>query len=139
MCGFDRCSSSWSRKRVRVVRIQSKSAHGRWTCRGLGFVGVRGDLCDTELAREQLTMITTGINHIAALTTSMDTTVDSLVEAFEAVVIGEVEKSDDHSWMKVVSVGPGVSLNVFEADDGHAGRPSQTRIAWRHRPLRVLG
>jgi catechol 2,3-dioxygenase-like lactoylglutathione lyase family enzyme len=62
-------------------------------------------------------MFTTGINHVATLTTSMSTTIDFLVNAFGGTVTGEVEKSEHHPWMKIVAIGPGVSLNVFEVEE----------------------
>jgi catechol 2,3-dioxygenase-like lactoylglutathione lyase family enzyme len=60
--------------------------------------------------------ITNGLNHVATLTTSMDTTVRFYEEAFEAVVTFEVAKTDDHPWMKILDLGGGAMLNVFEAD-----------------------
>ncbi len=60
-------------------------------------------------------MLTTGFNHVATLTTDMDLTVTFYEEAFGAEVIGEVPKSDDHPWMKIVALGGGAALNVFEA------------------------
>jgi catechol 2,3-dioxygenase-like lactoylglutathione lyase family enzyme len=59
--------------------------------------------------------LTTGFNHVATLTTSMDTTVRFYEEAFEAVVTFEMAKTEDHPWMKVLDLGGGASLNVFEA------------------------
>jgi catechol 2,3-dioxygenase-like lactoylglutathione lyase family enzyme len=58
--------------------------------------------------------ITTGFNHVATLTTSMDTTVRFYEEAFGAVVTFEVPKRDDHPWMKILDLGGGAALNVFE-------------------------
>lgn len=58
--------------------------------------------------------ISTGINHVATLTTSMDVTVRFYEEAFGAVVTFEVEKSEYHPWMKVLDLGGGAALNVFE-------------------------
>ena len=58
--------------------------------------------------------ISTGVNHIATLTTDMDRTVSFYEEAFEGVVTYEVERSDDHPWMKIVDLGGGASLNIFE-------------------------
>ena len=59
--------------------------------------------------------ITAGFNHVATLTTSMDTTVRFYEEAFGAVVTFEMEKTDDHPWMKILDLGGGSMLNVFEA------------------------
>ena len=58
--------------------------------------------------------LTTGFNHVATLTTDMDLTVRFYEEAFDAVVLFEVPKRDDHPWMKVVDLGDGAALNVFE-------------------------
>jgi catechol 2,3-dioxygenase-like lactoylglutathione lyase family enzyme len=58
--------------------------------------------------------IASGINHIATLTTDMDRTVGFYAQVFDAVVTHEVPKADDHPWMKVVDLGGGAALNVFE-------------------------
>jgi catechol 2,3-dioxygenase-like lactoylglutathione lyase family enzyme len=58
--------------------------------------------------------ISTGFNHVATLTTDMDLTVGFYEKAFEAVVVYEVTKTDDHLWMKIVDVGGGAMLNIFE-------------------------
>ena len=58
--------------------------------------------------------VTTGFNHVATLTTDMDRTVRFYEESFDAKVTFEVQKSDDHPWMKIVEVGGGAALNVFE-------------------------
>ena len=58
--------------------------------------------------------LTTGFNHVATLTTDMDLTVGFYEQAFDAVVTFEVAKSDNHPWMKVVDLGGGAALNVFE-------------------------
>lgn len=59
--------------------------------------------------------LTTGFNHVATLTTDMDLTVRFYEEAFGAMVTFEIEKSDDHPWMKILDLGAGAALNVFEA------------------------
>jgi catechol 2,3-dioxygenase-like lactoylglutathione lyase family enzyme len=59
--------------------------------------------------------ITTGFNHVATLTTDMDLTVRFYEEAFGAVVVHEMAKTDDHPWMKILDLGGGAALNVFEA------------------------
>ena len=61
--------------------------------------------------------IASGINHIATLTTDMDRTVGFYEQVFEAVVTHEVPHTDDHPWMKVVDLGGGAALNVFEVPD----------------------
>lgn len=58
--------------------------------------------------------ITIGFNHVATLTTSMDTAVSFYEHAFGAVVTFEVAKRDDHPWMKILDLGGGAALNVFE-------------------------
>jgi catechol 2,3-dioxygenase-like lactoylglutathione lyase family enzyme len=63
--------------------------------------------------------ITTGFNHVATLTSDMNRTIGFYETAFEAQVVFEIERRDDHPWMKIVDVGGGAALNVFEvpADD----------------------
>ena len=58
--------------------------------------------------------ITTGVNHVATLTSDMDRTVDFYRHAFDATVVFEMPAAGDHPLMKVLDVGAGVSLNVFE-------------------------
>jgi catechol 2,3-dioxygenase-like lactoylglutathione lyase family enzyme len=58
--------------------------------------------------------LTTGFNHVATLTTDMDRTVRFYEEAFEGKVTFEVAKRDDHPWMKIIDLGGGSALNVFE-------------------------
>ena len=58
--------------------------------------------------------LTTGFNHVATLTTDMGLTVGFYEQAFDAVVTYEVPKSDEHPWMKIVDLGGGAALNVFE-------------------------
>ncbi len=58
--------------------------------------------------------ITTGFNHVATLTSSMDRTVTFYEQAFDAVVTYEVEAREDHPWMKILDLGGGAALNVFE-------------------------
>ncbi len=71
--------------------------------------------------------ITTGFNHIATLTSSMDRTVGFYGEVFEAKVVFEIQPTADHPWMKIVDVGGGAALNIFEvAEDeiiGERRRP----------------
>ena len=61
--------------------------------------------------------ITSGFNHVATLTTDMDLTVGFYEQAFDAVVTLEIVKSEGHPWMKVVDLGGGAALNVFEVSD----------------------
>lgn len=65
--------------------------------------------------REPHMPLTTGFNHVATLTTDMDTTVAFYASAFEATVTFEMPRSDDHPWMKILDLGGGAALNVFEA------------------------
>jgi catechol 2,3-dioxygenase-like lactoylglutathione lyase family enzyme len=58
--------------------------------------------------------ISTGFNHVAILTTDMNQTVRFYEEAFDAKVVGEVARREDHPWMKIVDVGGGAALNIFE-------------------------
>lgn len=58
--------------------------------------------------------LASGINHIATLTTDMDRTVAFYEAVFDAVVTFEIEPREDHPWMKIVDLGGGAALNVFE-------------------------
>ncbi len=58
--------------------------------------------------------LTTGFNHVATLCTDMDRTVRFYEEVFGATVTFEVERRDDHPWMKIVDLGGGAALNIFE-------------------------
>jgi catechol 2,3-dioxygenase-like lactoylglutathione lyase family enzyme len=58
--------------------------------------------------------VTIGFNHVATLTTNMDLTVRFYEQAFDAVVTFEVPQRDDRPWMKVLDLGGGAALNVFE-------------------------
>jgi catechol 2,3-dioxygenase-like lactoylglutathione lyase family enzyme len=44
----------------------------------------------------------------------MDLTVGFYEQAFEGVVVFEVPKSEHHPWMKIVDIGGGAALNIFE-------------------------
>jgi catechol 2,3-dioxygenase-like lactoylglutathione lyase family enzyme len=71
--------------------------------------------------------VTTGFNHVATLTTDMDLTVGFYEQAFDAVVTYEVTETDDHPWMKILDLGGGAALNVFEvpAEEMIGERPRQ--------------
>lgn len=83
--------------------------------------------------------VSIGFNHVATLTTDMNRTVRFYEEAFDGRVRGEVLPRDDHPWMKIVDIGGGAALNIFEVPaaeiigerrrQGHRGRsttsPSQ--------------
>jgi catechol 2,3-dioxygenase-like lactoylglutathione lyase family enzyme len=58
--------------------------------------------------------ISTGFNHVATLTTDMNRTVRFYEEAFDGKVRGEVLPREDHPWMKVMDIGGGAALNIFE-------------------------
>ena len=58
--------------------------------------------------------ITAGFNHVATLTTDMDLTVGFYEQAFGGSVTFVMEKTDDHPYMKIVDLGGGAALNVFE-------------------------
>jgi catechol 2,3-dioxygenase-like lactoylglutathione lyase family enzyme len=58
--------------------------------------------------------LTTGFNHIGMLTSSMDRTIRFYEAAFDAKVVAEIPRRQDHPWMKVVEIGGGAALNVFE-------------------------
>src|SRR5690606_11738787 len=60
--------------------------------------------------------LTVGFNHVATLTTDMDLTVGFYERAFDAVVTFELPKADDHPWMKILDLGGGAFLNVFEVE-----------------------
>ena len=70
--------------------------------------------------------LTTGFNHVATLTTDMDQTIRFYEEAFDATVTFEMTKTEHHPWMKVLDLGGGAALNVFEA-------PAATIIGERRR------
>lgn len=70
--------------------------------------------------------LTTGFNHVATLTTDMDQTIRFYEEAFDATVTFEITKTEHHPWMKVLDLGGGAALNVFEA-------PAATIIGERRR------
>jgi catechol 2,3-dioxygenase-like lactoylglutathione lyase family enzyme len=69
----------------------------------------------------------TGFNHIATLTSDMDRTVRFYEAVFDATVVFEVLPTPDHPWMKVVDVGGGAALNIFQVaeDDIIGERRSQ--------------
>ena len=74
--------------------------------------------------------IASGINHIATLTTDMDLTVGFYEQVFDAMVTHEVPRRDDHRWMKVLDLGGGSALNIFEVP-GDAMVGERRRIGGR--------
>ena len=55
-----------------------------------------------------------GFDHVAMLTTDMERSVHFYEQVLEAVVTQEISPSADHPWMKVVEIGGGAALNIFE-------------------------
>lgn len=70
--------------------------------------------------------VTSGFNHVATLTADMDRTVRFYEEAFGGVVTFELPAREDHPWMKIVDLGGGAALNIFEV-------PAETIIGERRR------
>jgi catechol 2,3-dioxygenase-like lactoylglutathione lyase family enzyme len=70
--------------------------------------------------------ITSGFNHVATLTRDMDLTVGFYEQVFDAKVIHVIEPSPEHPYMKIVDVGGGAALNIFEV-------PEETIIGERRR------
>lgn len=58
--------------------------------------------------------ISVGFNHVATLTSDMHLTVSFYQEVFGATVTFEMAARADHPWMKIVDLGGGAALNVFE-------------------------
>lgn len=58
--------------------------------------------------------ITVGFNHVAILTADMDLTVGFYEKAFGGVVTFELPRDGDHPHLKVVEIGGGAALNIFE-------------------------
>ncbi len=71
--------------------------------------------------------ITTGFNHIATLTSDLNRTIHFYETAFNARVVFEIERREDHPWMKIVDIGGGAALNIFEV-------PAEEIIGERRRP-----
>jgi catechol 2,3-dioxygenase-like lactoylglutathione lyase family enzyme len=88
--------------------------------------------------------ISTGFDHIATLTTDMDRTVRFYETAFDAKVEGEVPRREDHPWMKILDIGGGAALNVFQVPaeeiigerrrQGHRGAVDHFALAVDSRP-----
>lgn len=58
--------------------------------------------------------ITNGFNHVATLTHDMDLTVGFYEDIFEGKTIFTMEQDGDHPYMKIVDIGGGACLNIFE-------------------------
>ena len=65
-------------------------------------------------AREVDPPISSGFNHVATLTTDMHRTVKFYEQVFGATVTFEMAARADHPWMKIVDLGGGAALNIFE-------------------------
>lgn len=61
--------------------------------------------------------ITTGLNHVALLTTDMDVTVTFYEAVFDATVTFTMEATEEHPYMKIMDLGGGGALNIFEVSD----------------------
>jgi len=70
--------------------------------------------------------ITRGFNHVATITADLDRAVRFYQDAFEAVVVFEMDERDDHPRMSIVDLGGGAALNVFEV-------PAETILGDRRR------
>jgi catechol 2,3-dioxygenase-like lactoylglutathione lyase family enzyme len=62
--------------------------------------------------------VTSGFNHVATLTSDIDRTVQFYRDAFEAVVVFEMDAKEDHPRMSILDLGGGAALNVFEVAAG---------------------
>jgi catechol 2,3-dioxygenase-like lactoylglutathione lyase family enzyme len=62
--------------------------------------------------------LTTGFNHVAFLTTDMERTTRFYEDSFGATVSHEIARTDDHPWMRILDVGGGAAINVFQAEPG---------------------
>jgi catechol 2,3-dioxygenase-like lactoylglutathione lyase family enzyme len=58
--------------------------------------------------------VTSGLNHVATLTTDLDRLVRFYQDAFGAELIFEMEAKEDHPRMAILDLGGGAALNVFE-------------------------
>lgn len=65
-------------------------------------------------ARETDPPISIGFNHVATLTTNMHRTVAFYEQVFGAAVTFEMAARSDHPWMKILDLGGGAALNIFE-------------------------
>lgn len=61
--------------------------------------------------------ITTGVNHVATLTTDLDRFAAWYLEVFDAPTVFEMAAEGDHPRMKIIDLGGGAALNVFEVDE----------------------
>ncbi|HWE57536.1 MAG TPA: VOC family protein [Acidimicrobiales bacterium] len=58
--------------------------------------------------------VSIGFNHVATLTTDMNRSVRFYENAFGGRVVSEIRARPDHRWMKIVDIGGGAALNIFE-------------------------
>jgi catechol 2,3-dioxygenase-like lactoylglutathione lyase family enzyme len=61
--------------------------------------------------------ITTGFNHVATVTSSIDTIVKFYADAFGAAVTFEMAAQEGHPRMVILDLGGGAALNVVEVQD----------------------
>jgi len=61
--------------------------------------------------------ISTGINHVATLSTDLDRHAEWWGRVFGAVVTFKMDKQADHPRMFILDVGGGAALNVFEVSE----------------------
>jgi len=59
--------------------------------------------------------ITSGLNHVATLTTNIERHADFYKRAFGAEVTFQMDATPDHPRMVILDLGGGAALNVFEA------------------------
>jgi catechol 2,3-dioxygenase-like lactoylglutathione lyase family enzyme len=60
--------------------------------------------------------VTSGINHIATVTSNLDRTKQFYADAFDAATVWEMAAAPDHPRMAIIDIG-GAMLNVFEAPE----------------------
>jgi catechol 2,3-dioxygenase-like lactoylglutathione lyase family enzyme len=68
-----------------------------------------------------------GFNHVAVITPDLDRLVAFYGKVFDGDKVFEMDATDDHPRMAIVTVGGGASLNIFEA-------PAETIIGERRTP-----
>jgi catechol 2,3-dioxygenase-like lactoylglutathione lyase family enzyme len=62
--------------------------------------------------------ISTGFNHVAAVTADLDRVVRFYQSVFDAVVTFEMAARDDHPRMAILDLGSGSALNITEQSAG---------------------
>ena len=61
--------------------------------------------------------ITSGINHVATLTSDLDRFKAWYAKVFDAQTMFEMDAREDHPRMAIVELGGGAALNVFEVEE----------------------